>query len=119
MSQVLKAAQSTGHGYLFSAHRSASPGSTLLTHLLVWRVQANAAAAPAVSLVKMWPVPLQPYQAVKPEVSLEAFVAISMAVFAVVSPVVYPVVCLAKCLEVDRESPRRPEYGSLIEDAQK
>ena len=53
------------------------------------------------------------------EVSLEAFVAISMAVFAVVSPVVYPVVCLAKCLEVDRESPRRPEYGSLIEDAQK
>jgi hypothetical protein len=52
---------------------------------------------------------------VKPEVSLEAFVAISMAVFAVVSPVV----CLAKCLEVDRESPRRPEYGSLIEDAQK
>jgi hypothetical protein len=56
---------------------------------------------------------------VKPEVSLEAFVAISMAVFAVVSPVVYPVVCLAKCLEVDRESPRRPEYGSLIEDAQK
>ena len=99
MSQVLKAAQSTGHGYLFSAHRYASPGSTLLTHLLVWRVQANAAAAPAVSLVKMWLVPLQPYQAVKPEVSLEAFVAISMAVFAVVSPVVYPVVCLAKCLE--------------------
>jgi hypothetical protein len=36
---------------------------------------------------------------VKPEVSLEAFVAISMAVFVVVSPVVYPVVCLAKCLE--------------------
>ena len=33
------------------------------------------------------------------EVSPEAFVAISMAVFAVVSPVVYPVVCLAKCLE--------------------
>ena len=88
MSQVLKAAQSTGHGYLFSAHRYASPGSTLLTHLLVWRVQANAAAAPAVSLVKMWPVSLQPYQAVKPEVSLEAFVAISMAVFAVVSPMV-------------------------------
>ena len=119
MSQVLKAAQSTGHGYLFfsssfripwlyppytpSGVEGASKCCSSSGGVIGENVTGAAATIPGGEA----------------EVSPEAFVAISMAVFAVVSPVVYPVVCLAKCLEVDRESPRRPEYGSLIEDAQK
>ena len=89
MSQVLKAAQSTGHGYLFFSSSFRIP----------WLYPPYTPSGVEGASKCCSSSGGEAYQAVKPEVSLEAFVAISMAVFVVVSPVVYPVVCLAKCLE--------------------
>ena len=78
MSQVLKAAQSTGHGYLFFSSSFRIP----------WLYPPYTPSGVEGASKCCSSSGGEAYQAVKPEVSLEAFVAISMAVFPVVSPMV-------------------------------